>query len=364
MHKPPLFAWLLTAALIAATPSAQQSTENVLLVTLDGLRWQEVFHGADNAMLNKEHGGVRDILATRRSFWRGSDEARRELLLPFLWGTVASQGQLFGDPTRNAKAVVTNPHRFSYPGYGELLSGVVDARIDSNRKFPNPRPTVLSFLHGKPAYADKVAAFSGWDVHEYICDRANTGLFCEVAWQPITVARDASRRASLQGMVDRLPRPWNEGFCFDAVTFARAFEYLQAKRPRVLYVAFGETDEWAHARRYDLYLQMAQRNDRMIAQLWQWLQQDEQYAGKTSLVLTVDHGRGRTPRDWTDHGAKVAGADAVWMAVLGPDTQPLGVRRDVAATQAMIASTVASLLGENFREVAPEAAAALPGVVR
>ena len=109
---------------------------------------------------------------------------------------------------------------------------------------------------------------------------------------------------------------------------------------------------------------MAQRNDAMVRELWQWLQQDPQYAGKTSLVLTVDHGRGRTERDWTDHGASIEGAEEVWMAVMGPDTEALGVRKDVTATQSMIASTVASLLGEDFRECVPEAAPALPGVVR
>jgi hypothetical protein len=52
------------------------------------------------------------------------------------------------------------------------------------------------------------------------------------------------------------------------------------------------------------------------------------------------------------------------MAVLGPDTPALGVRQDVQATQAMIASTVAALLGEDFRSAVPAAAPALPGVLR
>ncbi len=50
------------------------------------------------------------------------------------------------------------------------------------------------------------------------------------------------------------------------------------------------------------------------SELWQWMQQDPQYQDKTTLVLTVDHGRGRTPRDWIDHGKNVA-------AVLGEDFQ-------------------------------------------
>ena len=132
----------------------------------------------------------------------------------------------------------------------------------------------------------------------------------------------------------------------------------------MLYLALGETDEWAHARRYDMYLQMARRNDEMVRDLWETMQGIEQYRGKTSLVLTVDHGRGRSERDWTDHGAEVAGAEEVWMAVMGPDTPALGVREGVQATQAMVAATVAALLGEDLASVTPAAAGALPGVLR
>lgn len=97
----------------------------------------------------------------------------------------------------------------------------------------------------------------------------------------------------------------------------------------------------------------------MVRDLWETMQGLEQYRGKTTLVLTVDHGRGRGPRDWTDHNAKVEGAEEVWMAVLGPDTPPLGVREDVQATQAMIAGTVAAALGADLQQAVPEAAGAL-----
>jgi hypothetical protein len=350
--------------LFASTLCAQRKTENVLLVTLDGLRWQDVFTGADNRMMNQQDGGVRDLRQLRKEFYRGSPEVRRALLMPFLWYVIAEQGQIFGDPSKDARAVVTNPHKFSYPGYSELLCGLVDTTIDSNNKFPNPNVTVLEFLNGRPGFEGKVAAFSGWDVHEYIVNEQRSGIFCEVAWEPVTVATSERRVRELNRIADSLPRYWAEGFCFDLLTHERSREYLLANKPRVLYVAFGETDEWAHARRYDMYLQMAHRADEMVRDLWETMQTIDQYRGKTTLVLTVDHGRGRTPRDWTDHNAKVEGAEEVWMAVMGPDTPALGVREGVRATQAMIASTVAELLGEDFRAKVPNAAGALPGAMR
>lgn len=354
-------AWLGPAPLLAQT-SPQRRTENVILVTLDGLRWQEVFTGADNKMMNQEHGGVRDLLATRKRFWRGEPDARRRVLMPFLWETIATQGQIFGDPSRNAQARITNPHKFSYPGYSELLCGKADPAIDSNNKFPNPHVSVLEWLHGKPAYAGRVAAFSGWDVVPYILNEERSGLFVEAAFDPVTVASSPERLGHLQQTFDHLPRYW-EGFAFDAATFARAKEYFVLKKPRVFYLALGETDEWAHGRRYDLYLHTARIADQMIADLWATAQQDPQYRGKTSLLVTVDHGRGRGERDWTDHSAKVDGAEEVWMAVLGPDTPALGVRENVAATQAMVAASVAALLGEDFVAAFPDRASPLPGIL-
>lgn len=356
----------LSSLVMAQSPAEPQgptrATENVLLVTLDGLRWQDVFTGADNAMLNADDGRVADLRATRQRFWRGEPEARRELLMPFLWTTIAKEGQLFGDPSRGSPAKVTNPHRFSYPGYAELLVGFVNPLVDSNNKFPNPDQTVLEWLHGRPGFAGRIAAFSGWDVHPYILARDRSRLFVESAWEPVTVAGTPERREQLQATFDHLPRYW-EGFAFDAPTFARAKEYFVVQKPRVLYLALGETDEWGHGRRYDLYLQMAKNADAMIRELWELAQADPQYRGKTSLVVTVDHGRGRGPRDWTDHGEKVEGADEIWMAVLGPDTPPLGVRKDTPATQSMIAATVAALLGEDYQAAAPQAASPLPGVM-
>jgi len=77
---------MLIAILIAfaATVSAQTQTKKVIFVMTDGLRWQEVFQGVDPALLNKESGGVRDVEAMRKSWWRDTVEERRAALMPFL----------------------------------------------------------------------------------------------------------------------------------------------------------------------------------------------------------------------------------------------------------------------------------------
>ena len=70
------------------------------------------------------------------------------------------------------------------------------------------------------------------------------------------------------------------------------------------------------------------------------------------------HGRG-TGLEWRDHNGKVVGADRTWMAVMGPDTPPLGVRTDTPVQQAQVATTIAALLGKDWMRQEPRDAAPL-----
>lgn len=343
------------------TLSAQHRVDNILVVTLDGMRWQEVFGGASPEYLGKQSGGVEDSAALAARFVRSSAEAGRETLMPFLWGTIAKAGQLFGDSAQGSYAHVTNGMWFSYPGYNEMLSGAPDSRIDSNDTIPNPNITVLEWLNRKPAYAGKVAAFASWELLPWILNVGRSGLPANGQGPPIP--NPTTERARLLDDVSADLPPYWGATRFDATTMHGAFEYLREHHPRVLYVMLGETDEWGHDRRYDLYLDAAWRGDRFIQRLWQLVQAIPQYAGKTALVVTTDHGRGATPEDWTDHGKKTPGSGRVWIAVLGPETPALGVRHDAPVTQSQVAATIAALLGERFTRTDAEVAAPLPGVL-
>lgn len=351
---------LLCVLALAAAPVLAQKTKNVLLVTLDGVRWQDVFGGADAALVNKEVGGVKDLLAFRKRFWRGEPVDRRAVLMPFLWGTIAKEGQLFGDPAVRCEAKVENPHHFSYPGYHELLCGFAEPAIDSNAKRPNPNQTVLEWLNKQPDFTGRVAAFGTWDVFPAILNVQRSEVYLRACRDPLDVGLQDARLQVKNQLLQNLPQYWHD-CTFDVAAFEGFAEYLPAKEPRVVYVALGETDCWAHERRYDLYCESLQRADRWLEGVWRELQTMPEYAGRTSLVITVDHGRGDGAK-WTDHDNKTPGADRVWFAVLGPDTKPLGVRGDVAVTQGQTAATVAHLLGLDWCAAEPRARAPLPGV--
>ena len=349
------------SSICAGEKQAVPRSHNVIVVTLDGFRFQEFFGGADEALLNKQFGGVKDLDGLKKRYWRDTPQQRRAALLPFFWNELAKNGQIFGDRSRKAPTRLTNGLKFSYPGYNEIFCGFADPAINSNAKKANSNLSVLEFLGDKPAYKDRVAAFCTWDVFPFIFRSERNGLKVHVAWQPLADAPLTVHQRMMNDLLPKLPRYWPDN-CFDVASMEYAREHLVRHKPRVLYLGLGETDEWGHARRYDLYLDAANNTDRYLAELWQTLQKMPEYRDRTSLIVTTDHGRGNTRVDWTDHGKKVPLAEFIWIAVLGPDTPALGVRADVDTTQSQVAATIAHLLGEDFALASPKAAPPLPGV--
>jgi Type I phosphodiesterase / nucleotide pyrophosphatase len=347
---------LLALATLVVSAQQRPAVTNVLLVTMDGMRWQEVFGGLQADLVTKDNGGLTDagIVRVKERFDAATPEQRREKLMPFLWTTIAKQGQIFGDASRGSTARLTNGLRFSYPGYNEMLTGFPDPRVDSNDRVWNPNVTVLEWLQKRPDFSGRVAAFASWELLPWILNEPRSGVPSNGGGAPVAQP-NTERERLINEYSDDLPPYWSESR-FDAATGLGALEYLRTRHPRVLYVMLGETDEWAHGRRYDLYLDAAQRNDRFIRKLWEAAQAIPQYANRTALLVTTDHGRGDTGKDWTDHGQKVPAAERIWMAAMGPSIAPLGLRSTADVTQSQIAATVAALVGEDYARAQPKAA--------
>ena len=359
----PALALLCTLA-TASAASAEHKTQNIIFVMSDGLRWQEIFGGADALLMTKEHGGVTDVDGLKQAYWRDGVEARREALLPFLWSVVARQGQVYGNRNLGSDAFVTNGLNFSYPGYSETLCGFADPRVDSNHKTPNPNVTVLEWLHGKPAYRGKVAAFGAWDTFPAIINAERAGFPVVAGYDPLTIPPVTPKLELLNQL--KVDEPHFMGSePVDALTFYTALEYLKAHKPRILYLSLGETDEWAHGGNYTEYLNAIRRADAYLKTLWETVQAMPEYKGHTTLIFSPDHGRGDAPVEWKDHGQKVPDSKYIWMAFLGPDTPALGERSKIeAVTQSQIAATLAALLGEDYRAEVPKAGAPIADVLK
>lgn len=355
----------LASALLCARAFAAPDlrTENVFLIVSDGLRWQEVFTGADALLMNKTNGGIKNLTLSQTNFWRETPEARRAALFPFLWSEVAQRGQLYGNQHKGSVAKVTNDRRFSFPGYNEMLAGSADPRINSNDKKPNPNRTVFEWLAEQPRFKKRTVAFATWDAFPYIFNQERSGIPVWPPWE--SKFYDNAIKPS-QAVVDLMQDTSAvfEGVILDSYLIHVALDHIRHKRPRLVFVGFGETDEWAHAGRYDLYLDAAHHVDRFIERLWDTVQKIPQYRNRTTFIITADHGRGSAPVEWKDHGEKIPASDGIWIAVIGPDTPPLGERSGIApVTQSQIPATLAAFLGQDYLAAEPKAAAAIAELI-
>lgn len=335
------------------------AADNVVLVTLDGLRWQEVFSGADKNLIDNTDF-VADTDELQALFWRDDQAERTQALMPFFSETLAKQGVLIGDRTQGSLMSVSNPWYFSYPGYSEILTGIVDENIDSNDKVPNPNKTILESLNTQPKFKDQTALFGSWDVFPYIVNRERSGVFVNAGFESFDAVK-SEEVSLLNQMQSEIPSPWHN-VRLDSFTYRFAKQYLLNKQPRLLVISLGETDDFAHNGKYDAYLKSAKQSDAFIADLWHTIQTTPGYKNNTNLIITTDHGRGSHADDWQHHSSKralarseqgkqrfpngIVGSEHIWLAAIGPDIKPQGlVKTSKELKQAQVAATVIHALG-------------------
>ena len=347
----------------AADPPARK-TRTVVLIVSDGLRWQEVFTGAEEDLLNDKEGG--SWLSTdelRWRYWRPDASQRRALLFPFLWGTVATEGQILGNQALGSVAQVTNGKAFSYPGYNEMTTGYPNDAIDSNEFGPNPNPTVFEWLNKSDELRGRVAVYGTWNVFDNIFNKPRSGLVMQTGWSLAKKSHETPRDAMLRELFETTTQ-FDEEDCPNSLLQIPLIDYVKSGQARVLFVGYGETDNWAHQGRYDLVLDSAHRFDHFVHQLWNTMQAMPQYRGTTTFMITTDHGRGGGLTEWKEHGVEEKGSENIWLAVMGPDTPALGERRHAPpVAQAGIAATVAAFMGKDYRSAVPRAAAPIREVL-
>ena len=368
-----MFACALTALIAASVPPAlaqapaAHKTENVIVVMIDGVRWQDVFRGADPELIQTEGpaalGGAKERTAAAQAhYWRDSPAERRQALMPFLWSVVAVKGQVFGNRDLGSASQVTNGLNFSYPGYNETLTGFGDSRIQSNDNIPNPNVTVFEWLNAKPGFKGRVAAFGAWDAFNGIFNRDRCGFLVNAGYDPLTAIPATAELKQLNTLKAETVRIWTDE-PFDPIMFHTAIEYVKAKKPRVLFIGLGETDDWAHSGSYAEYLNALHLGDDYLRQLWDLAQSMPQYRNKTTLIVLPDHGRGEGAQ-WTSHGRDIPESKETWMGFLGPDMAPLGERKQApAVTESQVAATLAALLGEDYKAAVPKAGAPIRDVL-
>lgn len=318
---------------------------NIFLITLDGVRWQEVFTGIDTVLLeNKKYTHSKEEL--KKQFSGKTLEEKREKLMPFMWNTIAKQGQIYGNRIKNSFVNLTNKMVFSYPGYNEILTGKADdEHIKSNDKNYNKNITILEVLNRSANYKNKVAAFASWDVFPYIINDKRSGIPVNAGYMNAAGSNLSERELFLNETQKQAPIIW-ESVRLDMFTHHYAKEYIKRKQPKVVYIAYGETDDFAHGGVFDYYIKSLYTSDQMIEDLWNYVQNNSFYKDNTYFIITTDHGRGvgTDPESlWTSHGKDVKDADQTWLAILGPTIK---VKGEVSETSQIYTAEIAGIIAE------------------
>lgn len=350
---------------LAASCTAPEPVErNLILVTLDGVRIQELFAGMDPVIANapEPQSGIYEIDVTRSRYWRESAAGRRESLMPFFWKALVPAGMVLGNPALGSPVTVRNTQWFSYPGYSEILTGEAQPEIQSNDFVRYPHETVLDYVQRKLELGPpQVAQFGSWDGFKYAASRQDGTFFMNGAYDPVPPPLGTPEMDTLAGLRKEVMQLWEES-SNDVLTYRLALAYLKEHQPRVLWLGLGQSDDWAHARRYDRLLDYLHLADQMIEELWTTLQSLPRYRGRTTLIVTTDHGRGRLPADWSEHDVGIEGSQDIWIAVIGPDTPARGeVAGQAGVTQSDIAATMLQYLGLDHRDFNPDAGPPIPG---
>jgi len=348
---------ILLGVLAPVAAFGQRQTENVILVTLDGVRVQEIFAGMDQAIA--EHSATdeySDIALARERYWRDSAVERREALMPFFWKTLAPQGVVLGNPERGSRVLVRNKIKWSSPGYVEIMTGAAQAEVVDNSERRYAHKTVAEFLVSELNLAKtQVAQFGSWDGFKLAASSTDDAFFMNGAYEAIPPALSTPEMDTLVALRADIQGLWEEG-SNDVPTFRLAQHYLARHQPRFLWFGFGQTDDWSHADRYDRLLECLHLTDRFLSELWSTLQSDDFYKGKTTMVITTDHGRGRGAADWQEHDESIPGSGDIWIAVIGPDTPATGEAGPLPTVyQGDVAATIVQLFGLDPGEFNPDA---------
>jgi hypothetical protein len=264
----------------------------VIVVVLDGARWQDVLVGVDPSL---------GTLAP-------SEVVPAERLMPTLHAMM-SRGIVVGEPERGEPMQASGPNFISLPGYNEIFSGRTPAWCADNDCLPTQQTTIVDEVRAR---------------------RGQAGVFS--SWAPI--ARAAAR--SPGDVVLSTGMPGTEEFRPDHDTAVAGLAYLVRKEPQFLFLGLGEPDEFAHQGDYRGYLGSLQRADAILADLQLTLASMGDRGRRTSVFVTCDHGRGL---DFRNHGAAWPESARVWLVAAGGSIPARGA--------------VVSKTGHRLRDIAP-----------
>jgi len=271
----------------------------VVLLTIDGVRWQEVFLGTDSGLYKKHR-------------------LNPEELLPNIYHYFVKRGSSYG---RESPVVVSGENHISLPGYLEMMRGYPTVDCVTNLCEPDVKPTLVDHF-------EKVAVFSSWDT-----------VRKSISGYPGDIVVNSGRNHRSTGYHNMGLKDDQDFDCYvghldyrpDEFTMKSTFDYLNTEKPDFLWVSLGDTDEHAHSNNYDGYILALKKFDFFVGEIIR------EYDDDTVFIITTDHGRSS---DWNSHGYDQE-SSRVWLMIHGKNIPHSGhVKFPIVKTLSDITPTV------------------------
>ena len=336
----------LLAVLLFFQLKSSAQEHKVILITLDGFRPLEFFAGADSLLLFDSK--VTKFSTTISQFWDSNPDKRVYKLLPFLSNLNSSNAVVLGNKSQGSFVGYSNTYKKSGPGYNEILSGLIkDRRVYNNQNKWNKNQTIFGAAAMDARYKDRVEAYTSWDFFPYVLNTKKNKIYVNAGNHPVLKSNPTPIQLQILDNQNKTPIIWPR-VRLDTFTHQFAMDALHNSKPKLLLIGYGETDDYAHMQKYDAYLKSAHQNDKMIKEIWDFIQQDPFYKDQTTLIITTDHGRGYG-KDWGNHSPKIKGSDEGWMVLLGGGVDNFNPNEKGIYSVSQIAATVATLLQLQYK---------------
>jgi len=118
---------------------------------------------------------------------------------------------------------------------------------------------------------------------------------------------------------------------------------VDTHHPDLFFINFGTTDHKGHTDIWPHYIAAIRHVDSVIWDLYNYIEADPYYTGKTTYILTADHGR-ESQAGWSRHGNQDWNCQHVLFLAWGPDT-PSNVTVSTPRNHPDLAPTIMELLG-------------------
>lgn len=261
------------------------NTEKVLLVVIDGPRFTETW--GDPLLQN----------------------------IPIMAG-LASEGLLFQN-------FLNDRYTFTVPGHAAICTGNYEDLTNDGAELPYS-PSIFQRYLAKT----KNPPEASW----IITSKAKLAALGN--------SRDLNWHDSFTPRVDALNRT-------DSETLTAALSILGAHDVELGLVHFRGPDHMGHAGDWEGYLDKIREDDQLVGKLWDFLQQDNKYKDKTTMLVTNDHGRHSDGivSGFVGHGDSCEGCQHISLLVMGPDVSAPRTVTEVYR-QVDLAPTIAQML--NF----------------